>query len=82
MNVGLGDFGPGSRDKLRDRPRYFETTIDQLLVGLLTEEDDVVLDSITTSLRQIVRSKPKESFPKLASTNRKLGLSLAKCLAK
>jgi hypothetical protein len=78
--------------EIASNPRYLETTIDTLFIGLLTERDKGVLNSFATPFSQIVRRNPEKfgvaidiagaPSSRLLSIKRNLSHSLAKCLAK
>jgi uncharacterized protein YjbI with pentapeptide repeats len=57
--------------------RYFETSFNQLCVGLLSEQHDNTRDSIRNSLGRLVEEDPVRALAKLAAVNRSLQDSMA-----
>ena len=62
--------------------RYFETSFNQLCVGLLAEQNDNTRDSIRNSLGRLVEKDPARALGKLEAVNRSLRDSMAESLCR
>ena len=62
----------GERHGLFRRRRYFETTIDQLVTGLLLETHSVALLSISMGIQHLIPSKRRRIAEKLLIVNQKI----------
>jgi uncharacterized protein YjbI with pentapeptide repeats len=62
--------------------RYFETSFNQLCVGLLAEQHDNTRDSIRNSLGRLVERDPARALAKLEAVNRSLRDAMAESLCR
>ena len=62
--------------------RFFETSFNQLCVGLLAEQNDNARDSIRNSLGRLVEKDPVKALAKLEAVNRSLRDSMAESLCR
>jgi uncharacterized protein YjbI with pentapeptide repeats len=71
----LAQMAGGKKIQVKKR-RYFETAIDQLVMGLLLEEDSVALISITNGITYLTPFNRMRIAEKLLVANRKLNADL------
>lgn len=77
-NPGLRPSAAGSLEQMAStRKRYYQTAFDQLCVGLLSEQEDSVRNSIQLALGRLAQLDPITALAKLEAVNRALRDRLA-----